>query len=301
MTSPNDERTANPLLADVPAVIGILGDPVDFRAMHRLAAVPLDDYGTYLGHVEALLRSHTAKGQHTIAVLINPSDYTDFCNQRSRDPADPLSRALFTATEAASATHVVYEGQDLHELMGTLADRAAEHVTWDIASGLLLSLGACSRCGHDIGSAALQKATRLLAALLNGVGPQGSSRLVCSFIFENNPLAASLNVTHETADVLAEATPIEAVRYTTILAAALAMGGPGGVVMRTTPSGPDARERVCGWRILHGRLAPLTAAEVFDAYCTGPTPGDLVGPESGVDYCAGFELPEDTEEPVHRH
>ncbi|MGW0337100.1 hypothetical protein ACWD0J_35630 [Streptomyces sp. NPDC003011] len=301
MTIPNDERAANPLSADVPAVIGVLGDPVDFHAMRRLAAVPLEDYGAYLRHVEALLRSHTAKGQHTIAVLLDPTDYADFCSQRSIDPADPLSRALFTATEAASSAHVVYEGQDLRELMGTLAERAVEQTTWDFASGLLLSLGTCSRCGHDLGSAALEKAKHLLAALLDGAGPQCSSRLVCSFLFENNPLAASLNVTHATADVLADATPIEAVRFTTILAAALAMGGPGGVLMRTTPSASDAHERVCGWRVLHGRLSPLTAAEVFDAYCTGATPGDLVGPESGVDYDAGFELPEDTGEPVHRH
>ncbi|MEU5476873.1 hypothetical protein [Streptomyces mirabilis] len=301
MSNPNDERAANPLLAEVPAVIGILGDPVDFHAMRRLAAVPLDDYDAYLRHVEALLRSHTDNGQHTLAVLLDPTDYAEFCSQRSIDPADPLSRALFTATEAASAAHIVYEGQDLRELMGALADRAFEQATWEFASSLLLSLGDCSRCGHDIGHAAIQTAKRLLAALLDGAGPKCSSRLVCSLMFEGNPLTASLHVPHETADVLTEATPIETVRFTTILAAALAMGGPGGVLMRTTPSEPEAHERVHGWRVQHGRLAPLTAAEVFDAYCTGPTPGDLISPESSVDYCAGFELPEDTEEPVHRH
>ncbi|MGW3308238.1 hypothetical protein ACWDG9_16815 [Streptomyces sp. NPDC001073] len=301
MTMPNDERAANPLMAEVPAVIGIISDPVDFHAMRRLSAVPLDDYDAYLRHVEALLRSHTANGQHTLAVLLDPTDYADFCSQHSIDPAAPLSRALFTATEATSAAHVVYEGQDLRELIGALSDRAIEQATSEFASGLVLSLGDCSRCGHDTGHAAIQTAKRLLAALLDGAGSQGSSRLVCALMFEGNPLTASLHVPHENADVPAEATPIDMVRFTTILAAALGMGGPGGVLMRTTPSDPETHQRVHGWRVLHGRLAPLTAAEVFEAYCTSPIRGDLISPESSVDYCAGFELPENTDEPVHCH
>jgi hypothetical protein len=60
------------------------------------------------------------------------------------------------------------------------------------------------------------------------------------------------------------------------------------VVLRTTGSG--APDRVHGWRLHRGRLAPLTTAEVFNAYCTDAETGEPIGPESGVDYRTGFDL-----------
>jgi len=69
--------------------------------------------------------------------------------------------------------------------------------------------------------------------------------------------------------------------------------------MRTTA--PDKDDRVQGWRLRDERLLPLTAAEVFDAYCTDAQSGDLVAPESGVDYCAAPDLGDDGPEGRHTH
>jgi hypothetical protein len=69
--------------------------------------------------------------------------------------------------------------------------------------------------------------------------------------------------------------------------------------MRTTA--PDATDRVYGWRLRGENLEPLTAAEVFDAYCTDADSGDLVSPESGVDYCVPPDLGEEGEGAGHAH
>ncbi len=52
-------------------------------------------------------------------------------------------------------------------------------------------------------------------------------------------------------------------------------------------------EEVRGWRLRAGRAQPLTAAEVFDAYCTDPVTGEPVAPEPGVEYRAGTPLDDD--------
>ncbi|GGT54627.1 hypothetical protein GCM10010256_09420 [Streptomyces coeruleorubidus] len=43
--------------------------------------------------------------------------------------------------------------------------------------------------------------------------------------------------------------------------------------------GPD---RVYGWRLRAGDLDPLTAGEIFDAYCTDIDSGDPISPEYDV-------------------
>lgn len=89
----------------------------------------------------------------------------------------------------------------------------------------------------------------------------------------------------------------EALEFTTVLALGIATQSPGGLVMRAGT--PDSTDRVYGWRLRGEGLEPLTAGEVFDAYCTDVESGDLVSPESGVDYCAPPDLGE--EGPTTRH
>ncbi|MGW7189831.1 hypothetical protein ACWGIP_11865, partial [Streptomyces sp. NPDC054838] len=55
---------------------------------------------------------------------------------------------------------------------------------------------------------------------------------------------------------------------------------------------PDAPDRVHGWRLDRGRLVALSAAAVFNAYCTDADTGEPVAPEPGVEYCPGYEVDE---------
>lgn len=77
----------------------------------------------------------------------------------------------------------------------------------------------------------------------------------------------------------------EALEFTTVLALAIATHSAGGLVMRT--SAPGTSDRVYGWRLRGDGLQPLTAAEVFDAYCTNTESGDIVSPESVGDPLSG--------------
>lgn len=68
-------------------------------------------------------------------------------------------------------------------------------------------------------------------------------------------------------------------------------------MLRTTS--PGAQDRVHGWRLIRGGLVPLSAGEVFSAYCTDADTGEPVAPESHVEYCAGFDLGADEPEAHH--
>src|SRR5690606_8741872 len=46
---------------------------------------------------------------------------------------------------------------------------------------------------------------------------------------------------------------------------------------------------------------PPTAGEVFDADCTDAESGDLIAPESDVDYCAAPDLGDSGTGPAHGH
>jgi len=292
--TPNPHTTANPLQTENPAIVGILTEQTDFDAMHTLTAFPVTDYTDYLHHTEDLLRTHTANGQHTIAVLLDPDDYTDYCTDHTLDPTLPTSRAHYTAQDAFPRAHVAYHGQDLPDLIADLVDEATHNATWQYATETLNQLlGPCTRCGYDIGRAAQAHAARLTTTLLNHTNA-GPSTLICAVSAPHETLHATLHTEH---DALPDED--EARYFTTVLAAGLATNSPGGTLLRTAV--PGTRERVHGWRIHHGSLQPLTAAETFDAYLTDHVTGDPVGPEPGVDHCAGFDLPHDTSRPAHNH
>ncbi|GAA2470906.1 hypothetical protein ACFPFX_32860 [Streptomyces mauvecolor] len=67
--------------------------------------------------------------------------------------------------------------------------------------------------------------------------------------------------------------------------------GTGGALVVRTRGSQETAERVRGWRMRGGWLLPLTAAEVFSAYCTDALTGDPLSPESDVEYSAGLSIP----------
>jgi hypothetical protein len=69
--------------------------------------------------------------------------------------------------------------------------------------------------------------------------------------------------------------------------------------MRTTA--PGTPDRIYGWRLRGEGLEPLTAGEVFDAYCTDLDSDDLISPESDVDYCAPPDLGDTGQTTGHHH
>ncbi|MCX5598563.1 hypothetical protein OOK29_10470 [Streptomyces phaeochromogenes] len=284
------------LRREIAGTIGLLTDEQDFTAMRRrYRTFTFDSHASYLQQVESLLRTLASQGGHTTVALFDPEEYAEFCAEHGLEPDTPSSRTRFTAELAATGATVPYEGQPLDHLVPNLIDEAVRQATWEYATTLLSRIGACASCGEDIGRVAFVRASELLVRILDASGP-GERHLVCSVSTEPETLVAVLR-----ADDDQYGTPhldeAEALEFTTVLALGIATQSPGGLVMRAGT--PDSTDRVYGWRLRGEGLEPLTAGEVFDAYCTDVESGDLVSPESGVDYCAPPDLGE--EGPTTRH
>ncbi|MFJ8148607.1 hypothetical protein ACIQ6R_26635 [Streptomyces sp. NPDC096048] len=292
-----DQTTRRVLRREIAGTIGLLTDEHDFRAMRRYRSFTFDDHAAYLHQVEALLRARAAQGTHTTIALFDPEEYADFCSAAGLDPDAPASRTRFTAELAAGGPTVPYEGQPLAELLPALVDEAVRQATWEYASNLLARLGNCATCGEDLGRAAFTRASRLLRRILE-TAPPGNRHLVCSITGTPETLLSVLHADEDT-DGTPHVDEAEALEFTGVLALGLATHSPGGLVMRVSPpSGPD---RIHGWRLRGYGLEPLTAGEVFDAYCTDVESGDLISPESNVDYCAPPDLGDDHLPPGHHH
>lgn len=274
------------LRREIAGTIGLLTDEHDFRSMQRYRTFTFEDHTTYLRQVEDLLKVRALQGTHTTLALFDPQEYADYCTAGDLDPDLPASRSRFTAQLATTGPTIPYDGQPLADLLPALVDEAVRQATWEYAATLLSRLGACATCGEDIGRAAFQRASDLIVRVLD-TAPPGDRHLVCSVTATPETLVAVLHADDKT-DSATQVDEAEALEFTTVLALGLATRGPGGLVMRTIA--PGAPDRVYGWRMRGDGLEALTAGEVFDAYCTDAESGDLIAPESGVDYCVPPDL-----------
>ncbi|MER8009224.1 hypothetical protein [Streptomyces sp. NPDC094149] len=293
-----DHQTMRRVLRrEIAGTIGLLTDEHDFRAMRRYRTFAFDSHQTYLQQVEALLKTRASQGSHTTVALFDPQEYAEYCAKTGLDPDVPSSRTRFTAELATTGPTVPYQGQPLSDLVPVLVDEAVRQATWEYASTLLARVGACASCGEDIGRAAFSRASDLLVRILDTAGP-GNRHLVCSVSATPETLLAVLHADADDNGTL-QLDEAEALEFTTVLALGIATRSPGGLVMRI--SAPGTTDRIYGWRLRGEGLSPLTAGEVFDAYCTEIESGDLISPESDVDYCAPPDLGDEPETGGHHH
>ncbi|MEU9607920.1 hypothetical protein [Streptomyces sp. NPDC048057] len=285
------------LRREVPGTVGVLTDAHDFHAMLGYDTFPFDDHPAYLRHVEALLASRTADGLYTSVALFDPDDFAEYCTDEGIDPDATRSRSRYTASVAARGDALTYTGQPLGDLLPRLIDNAVRQATWEYAASLLADIGACADCGEDIGKASFDRAFHLLSRLLEAAGP-GAHHLVCSVLAPEEHLLAALHAQRDATGSTARIDTVALTEFVTVLATAVALHRPAGVVLRTTTSA-DVPVRLHGWRLDASSLVPLTEAEVFSAYCTDATTGEPVSPEPNVEYRAGFEVPSDEPDPHH--
>ncbi|PLW71600.1 hypothetical protein GQS52_02025 [Streptomyces sp. SCUT-3] len=279
-------RTA--LRREAPCTVALLATEQDFAAMRRHSTFVFDDHHHYLAQTEGLLRVLAAQGTHVVLALFDPEEFTVYCADEGLDPDAPSARARYTAEVAATGPLVHYHGQPLSEIAPLLLASAHRRATWESAGALLAEAAACAHCStrEDPGASAFHRATLALARLLEAAGP-GTHHLVCSVTTDGAPLTSALHIDNSRDEEL-RLGEADALVLTTVLAAGLATGAPGGVVMRSIR--PGARDTVRGWALHDGWLRPLTEAEVFNAYCTDAATGEPVAPEPGVDHRAGIPL-----------
>ncbi|MGK5500750.1 hypothetical protein [Streptomyces sp. URMC 125] len=265
------------LRREAPGTVAVVADPAGFAAMrHRYTTFLFEDHPTYLRQVEKLLRSLTARGVRTSVGLFDPDDYARFCVREHIDPDTSDSRARYAAELAATGATVRYRGRPLVRLLPLLLAGRPRYPGGPTAA----------RPGEGSTRGALEDAGDTVADLLGAAGP-GTHHLVCSVTGTAGPLVAVLHAEAEP-PAPPRTDPARELVFRAVLAAGLAAGRPGGVVMRTVRGG---REEVRGWSLAGGRLRPLTEAEVFSAYCTDVETGEPVPPEPGLAYRAGFPLP----------
>ncbi|MFI0896079.1 hypothetical protein [Streptomyces sp. NPDC020983] len=276
------------LRREAPTVVGLLLDEHDFTTMAGYRTFPFTDYGTYLRHLDAMLRSLHAQGTSIAVTLFDPDRFATHCADSRRPPDTPEARARYTAEASTTGPAVPYTRQPLRLLRAGLARAADLRVTRDRAAGLLATAGRCTDCGELFTHCAFDLAAHTLLRLLAVAGP-GTHHVVASLTTQDGPpvLAAARLTT--AADGSFDLDDAETTTLCTVMAAARLTTRPGGLVLRTT----DARgtDTVRGWSLHHDGPHPLTEAEVFDAYCTDPGTGDVLPPEPGVRYRAGFDLP----------
>ncbi|MEU3922048.1 hypothetical protein [Streptomyces sp. NPDC029004] len=297
-TRRRNKTTASPrrtLHREVPSTVGLIADEYDFSAMRQYRTFTFDDHSTYLRQIEALLKSLASRQLHTTVALFDPEDFAEYCTEGGLDPDAAVSRSRYTAAIAARGATLAYTGQPVTSLLPQLINKAVRQATWEYATMLLADLGDCADCGQDIGRAAFDRASRILMGLLEAAGP-GSHHMVCSIPAPDEQLVAVLHA-EGAADAQAQLDASEGAEFVTVLATGIALETPGGVVLRTSADGtPD---RLHGWRLHEGGLVPLTAGEVFSAYCTDANTGEPLSPEPGVEYCAGFTIT--TDDPDNHH
>lgn len=266
------------LRRDVPCTVAVLVGPEDFCAMRQYASFGFSDYRTYLRHVEELLRALRSRGLHVRVAVFDPAEFTAFCARHGLDPDTPVTRARYAADAAGPGAAVPYGGEPLDDLVHT-ALHGAERRRVHAAARAVVD-------AHGSGAVAYQQMHGKLTALVERAGP-GEHHLVCSATVHGTPLLAAVHVRSTPGP--RELPEDDAALFCAVLAAGLLSGGGGGVVLRTRPE-PEGRDTVRGWAVRDGALRPLTAGEVFDAYCTDHRTGEPIAPEHGVDYEAGFPL-----------
>ncbi|WP_052862433.1 hypothetical protein [Streptomyces sp. Tu6071] len=262
--------------------LALLAEEEDYHGMTRYGAPRFHDHTQYLDSVDTVLRSRRTGGRRTRVGLLDPEEYAAYCAGSGLDPGVPESRQRFTEHLVETGATLPYEGRPLADLLPDLAHLALRRATFAYAGELLDAAGRCEECGEILARAAFDRASELLTAACHALGA-GRHHLVCSTSTQAGPLLAEFDI-----DTVPGTWPhpeeSAALDLTTVLAAALAAGLPCGLVART--SGPDASDAVRGWRLREHTLRPLTAAEVFDAYCTDTETGEPIPPEPGVDYRA---------------
>ncbi|TSB18612.1 hypothetical protein OG422_02675 [Streptomyces sp. NBC_01525] len=287
-------RTREQLRREIPGTAAVLADPHDFATMRRYRTFPFDDHTRYLRHLEDHLRTRTAKGVRTTLTLFDPDAYAEYCQELGLDPDTTDSRARYTAELACTGATVPYAGEPLAELLPLLVEETGRQIAWDRAATRLAEAGTCPDCDEDLSHTAFALATQALKELLDGLG-DGTHHLVCSIPAGAPPLLAALRITSEEGrHHLSES---ESLTFCTVLAAGIAHRTPGGIVSRSTRPQPQPddgtatpHDTVRGWTLRDGWPEPLTAAQVFTAYCTDAETGEPIPPEHQVDHTAGFPL-----------
>ncbi|MDI5964055.1 hypothetical protein [Streptantibioticus silvisoli] len=292
MNAPATDQTARSRPAnlrrvrkDVGHVVALLATPGDFETMRQqYRSFRGTDYDAYLIQMQALLDS-LMETSGAYVTLFDPVGFAAFCAHEELEPDSPTSRSRYAAGAAVHHVGLPYDGDEVTDVIEDLVETVEKRLHLKRAVEIIGSSSLDGVPPYEF----LDRARSAVGGLLHGLGT-GTHHLVCNVIDETGPLLAKLHAVRSDGGSDHRLSEEDVLAFTIHVAAGLRTGGIAGVVARTTAAEGETSEVVRGWTIREGRLRPLTAAQVFAAYCTDPETGEPIPPEHGVEYVAGFPV-----------
>ncbi|WP_327682775.1 hypothetical protein [Kitasatospora sp. NBC_00458] len=271
-----------------PVALALVVRAADFADLARLGLFGETAFRAYLRRTAVQLRALYGQGLEVHLRALDPADYEDYCEALGFDPADAAARVAYAADPELAGEPFVYSGQRLVALLPELADDHRARVRISLAMAALLTAVGEGPPGERRLVAVMRYAVGVCLALAEGAG-DGVHLLTlrCHGPEDGEQLATAADLRVERGRLLAGGRDTEA--FCVTLAAGVAAGGEGAVVLHGDPAVPGG-QTVRGWALGGGRLRPMTVREVLDSLADDVGRG-MPFPPAAVPL-PGFPLPE---------
>ncbi|MFG2003236.1 hypothetical protein ACGFNU_29150 [Spirillospora sp. NPDC048911] len=259
--NPRHRRTPSAVQRPGPEVtVALLCSEADYKAMRQ--AHPTSEFGDYSKYRERthlVLRELRRHGGQIWVRPFDPEDYRSFCAAESLQTDRLQSRAQYSADPRLLPPRL-YAGEPLDVLLRKLSHQRDDERT----AAAALELLAIATEPHDPAQQAITFASTIVHALLRDLGP-GAHLLTCVMDAGPDQLSIQAKVERTAHRVLSHSPQLDI--FTTILAAAYALGGSAAVTIR---SHDHNSETVRSWQLNGDRLEPLPATEIRNAHPPPP-------------------------------
>ncbi|MFI6843938.1 hypothetical protein OG535_31485 [Kitasatospora sp. NBC_00085] len=259
----------------------------DFSGLARLGLFGGLAFREYLRRTESQLRALCGQGVEVHLRVLDPADYEDYCEALGFDPAGAAACVAYAADPELAGEPFVYAGERLTELLPALADDHRARVRITVGCTALLDALGEGPAGRPGLVAVMTYVTSVYLALAEGAG-EGRHLLTlrCHGPEDGEQLTAAADVRVRGGRLLDAGRDTEA--FCVTLAAGVAVGGAGALLLHGDPAAPGG-QAVRGWALEGGRLAPMSAQEVFDSLADDVGRGMPFPP--GAVPLPGFALP----------
>ncbi|MER6360865.1 hypothetical protein [Kitasatospora sp. NPDC001527] len=219
-------------------------------------------FRAYLRRVAVQLRALAGHGVEVHLRVLDPADYEEYCEALGFDPGGAAARVAYAADPELAGEPFVYAGQRLAVLLPELVDDHRARVRISIAMAALLAAVGEGPPGERRLVAVLRHAVEVRSAVAAGAG-DGLHLLTvrCHGPEDGEELTSATDLLVEGGRSGTGGRDGEA--FCVTLAAGLAAGGAGAVVLHGDPAVPGGQV-VRGWALHAGRLRPMTVREVLD-------------------------------------
>ncbi|MFJ4095831.1 hypothetical protein ACIPYS_29925 [Kitasatospora sp. NPDC089913] len=234
----------------------------DFADLARCGLFGGLTFRSYLRRVAVQLRALRGQGLEVHLRVLDPVDYGEYCEALGFAPGDAAARVAYAADPELAGEPFLYTGQRLAVLLPELADDHRARVRISVAMAALLTAAGEGPPGERRLVAVMRHAVEVQLAVGAGAG-DGIHLLTlrCHGPEDGEELTSATEVRVDGGRPTPGGRDAEA--FCVTLAAGLAVGGTGAMVLHGDPAAPGG-QTVRGWALCGGRLRPMTVREVLD-------------------------------------